>query len=216
MDTDAYRSRLRKRASDLSDSMTADILGRAIAAAFQPSTTTRPRKATMYPPRLYRPDLHFANVFGALGPERFVTGHHSAGPKDTSDKHALEMCRSYHQAHKAKNWGGCGYHYCITRKGNVILLRPLYLKGAHVGGHNSNNVGVMFCGTTGDTPTVAQRRALKWLLTYAHTTKMPRSHRADRDLRLAKRYGHRDWAGHSTNSCPGTHHKLILSGGTAR
>lgn len=160
--------------------------------------------------------LRFANKFGALGPELYVTGHHTAGPKDKSDAHALQLCRSYHAAHAAKGWGGEGYHYCITRRGTIIGLRPTNLKGAHVGGHNSNNVGVMFHGTTGDKPTIRQRRSYKWLLANAHTTRLPKAHRTDRDLRKAKRRGHNDWPGHTTNACPGTHKKMILSGGTAR
>lgn len=170
----------------------------------------------MYPPRIYKPSLAFENRFGGLGPELRVTGHHTAGPIDTSDKQALALCNQYHVAHASKGWGGIGYHLCITRKGNIILLRPFNLKGAHVGGHNSNNLGVMFHGTTGDTPTIPQRRTFKWLLENGHTRKMPASHRADRDLRDAKRYGHNDWDGHQSNACPGTHKRMIRSGGTAR
>lgn len=169
-----------------------------------------------YPPIFYKPNLDFDNVFGGLGPELYVTGHHTAGPKDVSDKHALQLCVVYHNDHKRKGWGGCGYNFCITRKGNIILLRPLTLKGAHVGGHNSNNVGVMCHGTTGDKPTISQRRAFKWLLANAHTSKLPVSHRSDRDLRKAERFGHRDWSGHYSNSCPGTHYRMFKSGGTAR
>lgn len=170
----------------------------------------------MFPPRLYRPTLSFRNVFGGLGGEFAVTGHHTAGPKDSSDKHAIALFTAYHRDHAAKGWGGIGYHYGITRKGNIVLLRPVTLKGAHVGGHNSNNVGVVCHGTTGDQPTVAQRRAFKWLLANAHSTRMPKSHRTDRDLRKAKRYGHKDWPGHTWNACPGTHMRLYKSGGTAR
>lgn len=170
----------------------------------------------MYPPRLYKTGWDFDAVFGGLGPERFVTGHHTAGPKDTSDKHAIALFRQYHLAHKAKGWGGEGYHFGITRKGNIVLLRPVNQKGAHTGGHNTSNVGIACHGTTGDRPTIAQRRALRWLLANAHTRKMPRSHRTARDLRNAKRKGHKDWVGHETNACPGTHHRMYLSGGTAR
>lgn len=156
--------------------------------------------------------LTFQNLFGALGDEQFLTGHHSAGPTDKSDAHAIQLCRQYHAAHKAQGWGGIGYHYCITRKGTILGLRPTHLKGAHVGGWNSNNVGVMFHGTTGDKPTRAQARAYRWLLKHAHTSRMPRAHRTDRPLRHAKRWGHREWSGHQTNACPGTHFKLIKTG----
>ena len=160
--------------------------------------------------------LRFGNVFGALGPELYVTGHHTAGPTDKSDAQAMSLNRSYHQAHAAKGWGGSGYHASISRRGTIMFLRPTALKGAHVGGHNSSNYGVMFHGTTGNRPTILQRRAYRWLLANAHTTKVPRAHRTDRDLRDAKRKGHNDWSGHESNQCPGTHKKMILNGGTSR
>ena len=153
--------------------------------------------------------LSFQNLFGSLGPEVHVTGHHTAGPKDTSDSHAEQLCRQYHAQHKSQGWGGIGYHFCITRNGTIIGLRPTYLKGAHTGGWNTSNLGVMFHGTTGDRPTRAQARSYRWLLRYAHTTRMPKAHRTDRDLRNAKRHGHRDWEGHTWNACPGTHYTLI-------
>lgn len=153
--------------------------------------------------------LDFANLFGELGPERTVTGHHTAGPKDASDAHAIQLCRGYHAQHRASGWGGMGYHFNVTRRGTIICLRPLRLKGAHVGGWNTSNVGVMFHGTTGDRPTLAQARAFRWLLANLHTAKMPRAHRADRSVARAPRYGHNDWDGHESNACPGTHKTLI-------
>lgn len=170
----------------------------------------------MFPPRLIKTGWTFDNVFGALGPENFVTGHWTAGPTDTSDKHAIALFRQYHLAHKAKGWGGEGYHFGITRKGNIILLRPVTLKGAHVGGHNTGNVGVACHATIGVKPTAAQRRAFHWLLAHAHTKAMPRSHRTDRDLRHALLRGHNDWSGHESNQCPGTYRRMYRSGGTAR
>ncbi|MCA1572871.1 MAG: peptidoglycan recognition protein family protein [Chloroflexi bacterium] len=161
--------------------------------------------------------LAFQNLFGELGPERHVTGHHTAGPKDTSDAHCAQLIRSYHNGHAAKGWGGLGYHFAISRSGTIFCGRPLILKGAHVGGHNSNNVGVMFHGTTGDTPTQAQAKAFRWLLLNGHTWRMPKAHRSDRKLNKPScdRKGHKDWDGHRSNACPGTHHKMILAGGSA-
>lgn len=169
----------------------------------------------MYPPKrytAYQLGLDFDNLFGALGPETHVTGHYTAGPVDESDAHAIRLCKAYHSSHKGQGWGGIGYHFCITRKGNIICLRPLVLKGAHVGGWNSNNVGVMMHGATGDRPTRAQARSYRWLIANAHTRKMPRRHRADRDLRNAKRHGHNSWPGHTSNGCPGSFKRLFVTG----
>lgn len=164
-------------------------------------------------PRIVVPSLSFTDKFGQLGPERFVTGHHTAGPTDKSLDDALRLDRQYHAEHAAKGWGGIGYHYNIARTGEIICLRPTILKGAHVGSSNSNNVGVMFHGTTGDRPTDAQRRSYAWLLANAHTDKLPPRHRTDLDLRKATRRGHNDWPTHTTNACPGTHKAMILAGG---
>lgn len=157
--------------------------------------------------------MTFQNLFGALGPERYVTGHYTAGPRDISDQHAIQLIQSYHQMHKAKGWGGLGYHYAITKKGNIILGRPLHLKGAHTGGANSNNVGVVMHGTTGDTPTFAQRRAYRWLLANAHTKNVPATHRTALALRGAQRMGHNSWAQHKSNGCPGSFKLMYLNGG---
>lgn len=163
-------------------------------------------------------DLHFQNLFGQLGPEYHVTGHHTAGPTDKSDSHAIQLCRQYHRDHKTKGWGGIGYHYCITRRGTIIGLRPVILKGAHVGNHNSNNVGIMFHGTTGDKPTKAQMKTYRWLLSHSNTKHLPKAHRTDRKINKphADRRGHHDWPGHEWNACPGTHERMILSGGRKR
>lgn len=167
-------------------------------------------------PDIIELDLAVRPLWGALGVEHYVTGHHTAGPTDRNLNDAIRLCRSYHEAHAAKGWGGIGYHYCIARTGELLLLRPVTMKGAHVGGHNTGNPGVMCHGTTGDRPTAEQAATLRWLLANAHTDVMPRSHRTGRDLRDARLRGHNDWPGHATNACPGTHKRMYVSGGRER
>lgn len=159
-----------------------------------------------------RTGLRFRNLFGDLGPETFVTGHYSASRRDKDDTDAINMVRQFHAQHESQGWGGLGYHFVITRKGNIILGRPLRLKGAHVGGWNTGNVGVMMTGTVGDKPTRAQRRTYKWLLAYAHTRRLPASHRTDRRLLKATRRGHNSWPGHTSNQCPGSFKPMYLKG----
>lgn len=162
-------------------------------------------------------DLHFVDVgFGTLGAETHVTGHHSATPPDRSLEEAINYVRRFHREHKAKGWGGLGYHYVIARNGTILCGRPVVMKGAHVGAHNSNNVGVMCIGTTGDKPTRRQMRSLRWLLLNAHTAKFPRPHRTDRQLSRAELFGHNDWPGHESNACPGTHKRFFKTGGKKR
>lgn len=156
--------------------------------------------------------MPFTNLFGGLGTILYLTGHHTAGAVDTSDRHAMQMAQAYHREHRAKGWGGIGYHFMITRKGNIICLRPVAMKGAHVGMHNSNNLGVVMCGTVGNKPSLRQRRAYQWLRRNAHTTKMPTRHRTNSRLTNVKLRGHNDWPGHETNSCPGTFKPMYRRG----
>jgi hypothetical protein len=155
------------------------------------------------------------NVFGALGPERFVTLHWTAGRVDTSVADAVALCKSYHREHKAKGWGGIGYHYGLCRTAPaILLLRPVTLKGAHVGGHNTGNVGVMtHAGAPGHVvgPTADQVHAFRTLLRFAHTKAFPAEFRTDRRLYrpFTKRLGHQDWSGHGSNSCPGSMRPLL-------
>jgi hypothetical protein len=151
--------------------------------------------------------LRFQNLFGELGPERWVTIHHTAGPQDNSTSEACRLNAQYHRDHAAKGWGGIGYHFNVTRGGVILCLRPTLLKGAHVGAWNTGNIGVMFHGTLGHHASDAQIAAFRWLLHNAHTSRMPRAHRTDRSLRVkhgTHRRGHHDWPGHETNACPGT------------
>lgn len=164
-------------------------------------------------------DLHFQNVFGSLGPELYVTGHWSAGHVPRSLKECIGLVRTYHVQHKNQGWGGLGYHYVIAPDGTILCGRPTSLKGAHVGGHNSNNIGIMLPGGAPGhvrKPTVRQRRALRWLIKNAHTTKMPAAHRTERPLIKAEFFGHNSWSGHTTNACPGTYKRLFKTKGTAR
>jgi hypothetical protein len=207
--------------AELKAARAAEKVARAVLKRASERVAYAERVLARHPPKSAAPAIltaadlgfTFVNRFGALGPERYVTGHHTAGPTDKDRDDAIRLCQQYHAAHAAKGWGGIGYHFNIARDGTIICLRPLTLKGAHVGLHNSENVGVMFHGTTGDLPTQAQRNSYRWILANAHTTAMPRPHRSDRDLRKAKRRGHNDWPGHESNACPGTHKPMILAGG---
>lgn len=147
--------------------------------------------------------LGVQNLFGQLGPETRVSCHYTAGPQDRSDQHAIDLCRQYHAYHRSLGWGGIAYHFCVTRKGTILGLRPTLLKGAHTAYTNSNCIGIMVHGTTGGRMTEAQRRSVRWLLRNAHKRTMPAAHRTDRRLYKADIRGHNQWPRQST-SCPGT------------
>jgi hypothetical protein len=159
--------------------------------------------------------LAFQNLFGQLGPERFVTGHYSAGSRARSWREGVARARSFHADHRdnpEKRWGGIGYHYVIADDGALICARPTILKGAHTGGANTSNIGVNCPGTTGDRPTPQQKATYQWLLANAHTNAMPKAHRTDVDLRQAQLRGHKQWPGHASNGCPGLFMPMYLAG----
>lgn len=72
--------------------------------------------------------------------------------------------------HKMRGFDGCGYHYFITRGGNIAAMRPLMRIGAHCAGHNKNSIGVCYeggldeTGLAADTRTPEQKAAIIRLL----------------------------------------------------
>ena len=72
--------------------------------------------------------------------------------------------------HRDRGWLAIGYHYVITRDGDVQEGRPVEAMGAHVKGQNSISVGICMVGgvmadnkTPDDNFTAAQWGALKVL-----------------------------------------------------
>jgi len=67
-------------------------------------------------------------------------------------------------------WKDIGYHYVVYRDGSVHPGRPVDQVGAHVAGHNSGSIGVVYVGGCDksmkpkDTRTDAQKIALRKLL----------------------------------------------------
>ena len=61
-----------------------------------------------------------------------VTSHHTAG--------------DVHRWHQNKGWAGIGYHYFISKSGDIYEGRPYDTVGAHTRGFNKESVGVCFEG----------------------------------------------------------------------
>lgn len=49
--------------------------------------------------------------------------------------------------HRARGFGGVGYHVVIMPDGARTYTRGLNQKGAHVAGHNEGNIGICLVGT---------------------------------------------------------------------
>ncbi len=83
--------------------------------------------------------------------------------------------------HIAQGWKDIGYHFLIQLDGQVSEGRPIEQVGAHVKGHNSDSIGVVYVGGCDknmkpkDTRTEAQKLALRDLVgllkkKYPHST----------------------------------------------
>ncbi len=74
------------------------------------------------------------------------------------------------QDHKNRGFHDIGYHYFVTRQGEVIATRPLAQPGAHVQGMNAHSIGICYEGGLDsegrpkDTRTPEQRTALRLLV----------------------------------------------------
>lgn len=138
--------------------------------------------------------------FGALGDIEWLTIHHSAGPRARNKADCQALNRSYQRDHVAKGWGDCGYHWTMDDQGRFYELRPIDAKGAHVGGHNTGNAGLMLHGNYDvHELTEDQRASLKWLFRGGFARLL-----GETEAGLRNVYGHKDWDGHETNRCPGT------------
>ena len=91
---------------------------------------------------------------------------HCTATKEHQDFTAADIDRW----HKQKGWAGIGYHYVVKLDGKVENGRPEGLIGAHVVGHNSNSIGIVYVGgldaklAPKDTRTDLQKTALVKLL----------------------------------------------------
>lgn len=117
---------------------------------------------------------------------KYITVHASATPP-SRDIGVNEIDKM----HRQRGFNGIGYHYVIRRNGKIEAGRQLNRMGAHVAGHNEDNLGVCLvggvdsCMNAQDNFTVEQWDSLRDFLT-----------------EMAVRYavkesnilGHRDWS----------------------
>jgi hypothetical protein len=137
------------------------------------------------------PDL----VCGEAHDPYWITIHHTATPfPDTiSTAQRLRGVQAFHM--DSNGWCDIGYHFLVGPDGTVYQGRSSEERtGAHVGGANTNNVGVSYIGdfTTAVPPTAMIEGGAKIVRWLSDTFTIP----LDRD-RLR---GHRQWG---STSCPG-------------
>lgn len=100
-------------------------------------------------------------------------------------------------SHKARGFADIGYHFYVTRDGEIHRCRPLNQIGAHAAGWNDQSVGICYEGGLDeslqptDTRTYAQKCALMDLLRQLR-----------RDYPKAKILGHYQLSPYIRKACP--------------
>ncbi|MEO1271181.1 MAG: N-acetylmuramoyl-L-alanine amidase [Myxococcota bacterium] len=69
--------------------------------------------------------------------------HHTVSAANT-DASQLRQVQNFHMS--GRGWCDIGYHFLVTIDGQIWEGRPVQFLGSHVGGHNTNNIGVSFVG----------------------------------------------------------------------
>ena len=100
----------------------------------------------------------------ALGPVKYLTIHCAATPEG---RHvSADTISKWDQA----KFGQTSYHWVIELDGKAVRTLRDDQKGAHVGGANSNNIGICYVGgcdktmNPKDTRTPEQKRAMRTLI----------------------------------------------------
>ena len=118
--------------------------------------------------------------------------HCSATPEGQSFD--FEQCRRDHIRHRG--FRDIGYHFYITRNGEIHRGRPIEQIGAHCQHHNRHSVGICYeggldyAGRPADTRTEAQKKSLVRLLRTLKT-----------DYPTSRICGHRDLGAHKACPC---------------
>lgn len=125
---------------------------------------------------------------------KYITIHCSA----TKPKHDFGVDRLRELHVNQNKWSDIGYHFYITTDGRLHPCRPLNRNGAHVKGHNTDNIGICLegglnndTGKPADTYTHNQMVALRDIVDYLQDT-----FGIDND----NVKGHRDWG--ANKACP--------------
>lgn len=126
-------------------------------------------------------------------PIRFLTIHCAATPEGR-DNTAAQV-----NQWDIERFGKISYHWVIELDGDAVRGLPDDRLGAHVGNHNTGNIGICYVGGTAslnaggapkDTRTAAQKKALRTLIR-TYLVRYPG---------IVVR-GHRDWPG-VNKACP--------------
>lgn len=127
-----------------------------------------------------------------MNPE-YITVHCSAtSPGSKVNVHTI---RRWHV--EDNGWSDIGYHYVIERNGSIEDGRPITRQGAHVKGHNQDNIGICLVGGVDsfgkpqDNFTEEQWSSLRYLISHLCGIY---------GVKEENILGHRDWG--APKACP--------------
>ncbi|MCT4618887.1 MAG: N-acetylmuramoyl-L-alanine amidase [Marinisporobacter sp.] len=83
-------------------------------------------------------NLKFKNKLKKTNKLSMIVIHHAA--------HSRAAVDDIHKWHLANGWSGFGYHFLITKDGQIYRGRPENTIGAHCKGHNQNSLGICLQG----------------------------------------------------------------------
>lgn len=149
----------------------------------------------------------------------FMTFHHAAGFSATTYDEGLLQVKAIQDLHQnVRGWSDIGYQFVVDRSGRVyqgrpfldssttLAQEPVLARGAHVGGHNTGNIGICMLGCyhppegsyCQEVPT--EESLLTFVTMFAFLS--------DRyGPEVASIFGHRDW---SSTACPGDNNYIRL------
>lgn len=68
---------------------------------------------------------------------------HCTDSPDSADQIDVTDIRKWH---KDKGWHDIGYHFVVTKQGEIQKGRPEYINGAHARGYNRESIGICWVG----------------------------------------------------------------------
>ncbi|BDB00695.1 N-acetylmuramoyl-L-alanine amidase [Clostridium botulinum] len=86
---------------------------------------------------IFNVNLRFNNLGRYNNPPKSLVVHHTE-----CNGWTIEMLNEFHR--DEKGWAGIGYHYYISKDGQIFKGRPDDSQGAHVSDYNKNSLGIAF------------------------------------------------------------------------
>jgi len=139
-------------------------------------------------------------------PDKYrVAIHHTVSQPGGDPASRLRGIQSYHM--DSRGWCDVGYHFLVSVDGRIWEGRPIDLLGAHVGGHNTGNIGISFIGcfhSSGCGAIEGPREPPNVMIENVAGFVAGLSSLYGFAITPSSVKGHRDHSGQST-SCPGDH-----------